>query len=466
MTAPWSRGLVATGLAAAFGALVAARYLSDTGGDPRLPFVFASFVVFVAVQSVLIALRVAEPVRVLYGYLATPYFANRAVAEVWLGDPGEPGAGTFAPLLLGDGLLLVGLVRSRNRFPIVGLMMLAALAAPVAAALWVSGFSAGAFVYQYLGIVRIALVAYFVFVTVEERSGAFTPIAIVTHLGFIFAVLGALSGGVALSTDTRFGVPGWGANVYANALCIVGLLCAWNAMQHRRPLLWVFAAAIFVGIVGSETRVALSVFALGLVGMVLFRLLGRRWRIVSALVVIVGAGLVVAMPGRAVGALATINPRLGSIGGGAVASTANVVEVGEAVLRESSVRSRLALWRGSVDMFVASPLVGLGWGQWNWQKAAYGVEFDVLLDPHNGYLWLLSEGGIVALLTALIVAVGVARRLSASAFAATLPLIAVFEIVNANLQKGLFGVLAATLVGAALAVSRRSRRGRAGGGAR
>ncbi|MCH8076231.1 MAG: O-antigen ligase family protein, partial [SAR324 cluster bacterium] len=67
------------------------------------------------------------------------------------------------------------------------------------------------------------------------------------------------------------------------------------------------------------------------------------------------------------------------------------------LLPGSSVVSRLSIWRSSIDMYLSSPIVGVGPGQWNWAKYDVGSRFAVLLDAHNGYLHTLAEVGVVGL---------------------------------------------------------------------
>src|SRR5690606_40615178 len=56
-----------------------------------------------------------------------------------------------------------------------------------------------------------------------------------------------------------------------------------------------------------------------------------------------------------------INPRFATIGGTEVTHSTGPLEVLGAVQRESSVRTRMALWQASLAMFADRPVVGVGW---------------------------------------------------------------------------------------------------------
>ncbi|HET8986421.1 MAG TPA: O-antigen ligase family protein, partial [Trueperaceae bacterium] len=411
---------------------------------------------FLVVQAVLVMFRADTVTRIVYGYLATFYFGNRALSEVWLGPATELGAGTVAPLLLGDFIVIEAALRRRILAP-AWLFLFAALTLLPAAGLLIGhGVSSaqvaaaphlGSFVYQYLVLVRAAIVAV-VLVRLLKRSGTGIH-GYLTHLGVIFAVLGSLTALIAVVTGGRFGLPGWGVNVYANALAVVGALCGWQAI-HRSQRRWLNVALLcgcMAGIVGSGTRLAL----LALVGVVLWTLVAtlvaRRLPVFGHLSVGIAVGvLVVGFAGTLIALAGEVNPRFSTIGGIEVTSSTGPAQVLEAIQRESSVRTRLTLWEASLGMFSASPIVGVGWGQWNWLKAEYGATFAALLDPHNGYLWAMAEGGVIGLVTVYGTLVGSMVFLGQTLPVFGVLLALVLETSNANMQKPLFAVLIAVLL--------------------
>ena len=64
----------------------------------------------------------------------------------------------------------------------------------------------------------------------------------------------------------------------------------------------------------------------------------------------------------------------------------------------SSIVTRLDLFQSSLNMFYDSPVWGIGYGNFNLQKYKYGFKERILIDSHNGYLFLLSQLGLIGLL--------------------------------------------------------------------
>lgn len=61
----------------------------------------------------------------------------------------------------------------------------------------------------------------------------------------------------------------------------------------------------------------------------------------------------------------------------------------------SSLITRLLLFRTSINMIVENPFFGIGGGKWNLLKEYYGFPISVLIDSHNGYLSSISQYGII-----------------------------------------------------------------------
>ena len=83
---------------------------------------------------------------------------------------------------------------------------------------------------------------------------------------------------------------------------------------------------------------------------------------------------------------------------------------------ESSVAMRKIIWTKSVEMIKEHPLIGFGPGQWQIIIPKYGVdEFGEKLRegsltfqrPHNDYLWLISEVGLIGFLGYLVFFIGI-----------------------------------------------------------
>ncbi len=62
----------------------------------------------------------------------------------------------------------------------------------------------------------------------------------------------------------------------------------------------------------------------------------------------------------------------------------------------SSMLTRIAIWKGTIMMILDNNLLGIGTGQWNYLKSEYGIPFNVLLDTHNDYLNYLVQYGVIS----------------------------------------------------------------------
>lgn len=63
-----------------------------------------------------------------------------------------------------------------------------------------------------------------------------------------------------------------------------------------------------------------------------------------------------------------------------------------------SLLTRLNLFKASMEMIAENPVFGIGSNRWNLYKGEYGFNEDILLDAHNGYLAIVSQFGLPALL--------------------------------------------------------------------
>ncbi|GLX86653.1 hypothetical protein tloyanaT_29060 [Thalassotalea loyana] len=64
----------------------------------------------------------------------------------------------------------------------------------------------------------------------------------------------------------------------------------------------------------------------------------------------------------------------------------------------SSIITRIAIWKSTIYMALDNWVFGIGSSNWNYLKAEYGVPFKVLLDPHNDYLNFICLYGVTGFL--------------------------------------------------------------------
>lgn len=93
-------------------------------------------------------------------------------------------------------------------------------------------------------------------------------------------------------------------------------------------------------------------------------------------------------------------------------STNNFQRYVSRVLNSSTLENRTQIWKNSVHMWQENPLLGVGPGNWQIEFPKYGLnnfdEYEILNGestfqrPHNDFLWILCETGIVGFLAYLI----------------------------------------------------------------
>ncbi|HVH31104.1 MAG TPA: O-antigen ligase family protein [bacterium] len=148
----------------------------------------------------------------------------------------------------------------------------------------------------------------------------------------------------------------------------------------------VTAAVLLVALVFTYSRGAwIVVGAVVLSGVILLRSVG--WRAVTTRLAMLAAfaGLVViALPH----AVAPVNPA------GALASRAtSIVD-----RSDYSIQGRLSFWRAGLEIFRDHPLVGTGPGTFGSVHAAYQTDVRYYArDPHNFYIQIMTEMGVVGL---------------------------------------------------------------------
>jgi len=76
----------------------------------------------------------------------------------------------------------------------------------------------------------------------------------------------------------------------------------------------------------------------------------------------------------------------------------------EFTLEPNTLNARLQIWKNSILIFLDHPLLGVGSGNWKFVFASYGLGehaedivngVRIFQRPHNDFLWILSETGIV-----------------------------------------------------------------------
>lgn len=408
---------------------------------------FGAFIVLAFVFS----LRWDYICIVIYAYLATFYFANRAFFEVWLGPPSEAGAGTVAPFLFGDVFLLFLVFRKKTTFHFSYFFFLFAILNIAMLGLFSTEAHVGSAIYQTSSLIRSVTIIYVIY-SYRDLFQA-KHLIYLTHIVAVMSAMGLVAFLAYFVLGVRASVPGWGANVLANGLCLTGILSLWlfsRVRVHRWFYLLTLSFSL-LGIVGSNTRLALIVLA-GIIALrVVFAIVPGRsyyFRLMISLLVLAVVSFSQSL--IILETISEINPRIARFTNSIQQQGLSLESVYNTLSEDNSIIYRFMLFSASYEMFAENPLLGIGWGQWNWRKGEFGAPFKVLLDSHNGYLWSLAEGGLLGFL---LIYGGVTYVLvrCKSPMLRLVILVAMFlELTNANIQKPLYGVLFAFILGIAL----------------
>ena len=65
--------------------------------------------------------------------------------------------------------------------------------------------------------------------------------------------------------------------------------------------------------------------------------------------------------------------------------------------KSASIQDRLTLWRGTVEMISDHPILGVGPAAWFREYPRYQPDAVYFQNPHNDYLWIAAEYGLVGL---------------------------------------------------------------------
>ncbi len=416
---------------------------TDTSIEDQL-LIVAGLAASVVLISAVLALRLSYLALLIYSYLGTFYFANRALWTAWLGSQEELGAGSVAPLFIADGFLFLGIARYGFKTKWLVLLYAFIITVPTLSLFWTDIYR-GAALYQISALLRVVLLFFFLLkLELSEKRIIFA----FRHLSLIMAAMGLVTFLASFVLDRRVSIPGWGNNVLANALCVAVLIGLWlHSRTKQKGLYLCLVGFCLLGIVASGTRSALfvSMATVLIYALSLFIPTCNRFLATSTAFILLTA-IFLSQYAFLIDTLIQLNPRVETFTNLLSIETLRNQDLLTVISQDSSLNSRLILYKASWMMFLDRPLFGIAWGQWNWMKADYDVPFKVLLDPHNGFLWSLAEGGIVGFTLIYGTLIGLLLRFKSFYFKYIILVLLVLELTNANLQKPLYGVLVAFIL--------------------
>jgi len=202
-----------------------------------------------------------------------------------------------------------------------------------------------------------------------------------------------LNGGVRDMDDVRVNF------VRSNQFCIGGfLLMPFLLFQYfQKEKIWTTLSAIAIYgnlffTISIQTRSVWAAFVLGFIVIgIIFFLSGKKQlgellhkRILRKIIIMAAAAVV----------MFVFAEGLSRYYGNALSSVTQSVEK----TFDSSIKfgagSRLTRWKATLKLVKANPVLGEGAGDWKTLKYKYGL-FDNSVTPHNDYLWVLSDAGII-----------------------------------------------------------------------
>ena len=202
-----------------------------------------------------------------------------------------------------------------------------------------------------------------------------------------------LNGGVRDMDDVRVNF------VRSNQFCIGGfLLMPFLLFQYfQKEKIWTTLAIIAIYgnlffTISIQTRSVWAAFVLGfiVVGIIFFlsgkKQLGELYhkRILRKIIIMAATAVV----------MFVFAEGLAHYYGNASSSVTQSVEKTFDSTQQFGAFSRLRRWKATLKLVEAKPLLGEGAGDWKTMKYKYGL-YDNSVTPHNDYLWVLSDAGII-----------------------------------------------------------------------
>jgi O-antigen ligase len=208
----------------------------------------------------------------------------------------------------------------------------------------------------------------------------------------------------------------FGNDLYANLLAVIGLLLAGFTImpwmnRYTRAAAGIAFLGCVSGILGTKTRTAAIVLVFGMVAVAALLVTLSKWQGIrnGRLVIVGGFATILCL---AV-VLVASNGRFGVILSELVRRQSVADRLPCPLHAGCELDSRFAIWRGTLSMVHDHLLFGVGPGQWDFFRHAYGVTFATYLDVHNAYLNILVDDGLFVMVAyLLIIAVSVWRGLS------------------------------------------------------
>ncbi|MCK6503475.1 O-antigen ligase family protein [Myxococcota bacterium] len=248
-------------------------------------------------------------------------------------------------------------------------------------------------IFDLAGLAMLTVLVGLVYAALAEAdlAGVYRACAIALAL-ILLSNMAAASGG-GRSTGTMGDPNEWGAMLLLLTPWLLGGL-AWDDHALARPLRLAMLGLPPIAIMMTQSRAA---FVAAMVVLPLSVLLVRHRRgelSLAALAALVAAPVAVDVD-AALSRYRTLVDKL----------------TGTAAVEDNSLNERAELGRQAWDLFVEHPLLGVGPGEFQTESGFIPLEGH-LLPPHNTYLQIACEQGIVGLLATAVLGLAVTRTLA------------------------------------------------------
>jgi O-antigen ligase len=292
-----------------------------------------------------------------------------------------PGLGTISKLMglvavafAALAALFTGRLRHLNRFHVAALVFLILAGMSVFRSVY-----ADVAVIKFKTYVQLFAVLWIIWELAPDtrhQRGLLTAYVFGSYVGALLTIIVRPS---VAHTTTRFAAEGFDPNDLGMTLALAIPMAWYLGMTYRQPLLrlacrgYLLIGVVAIGLTGSRGAMIATMFALLIVPMTMTRLSPARKMAAIILVLAVGAVSVAFIPESSFQRFS---------------STKEEVEAG-------TLNGRLQIWTAGVHAFVQRPL--LGWGAGSFDRTIVPW-FGRPRAPHNSYLCILVEQGMVGFL--------------------------------------------------------------------
>lgn len=165
-----------------------------------------------------------------------------------------------------------------------------------------------------------------------------------------------------------------------------------NDLKNKFWYLMAIAIGLVI-VVLSQTRMALLAMLI-VSGIVVFPKLAMKYKMCIFFLIILSLAFFIYIDDWGKYDIKAVFDNISLSSGEELTDIVNITRTKET----SSIFTRLKLFQTSINMFCENIYLGIGFGRFNVCKYVYGFDVQVIIDSHNGYLFLLAQLGVIGIL--------------------------------------------------------------------